>query len=109
MSQISKALIEKLKNARRVGVLTGAGASAESGVPTFREKDGLWNKFSPAELANMDAFIRNPDLVWEWYKWRQTLINKIEPNAGHYALAEMEEYFTTQDKEFYIITQNVDG
>lgn len=109
MNKFSNNLIEKLKDAKSVVVLTGAGVSAESGVPTFRDKDGLWNKFSPQELATMEAFMHNTELVWQWYKWRQDLINHVNPNAGHYALAEMEKFYTEQGKEFYIITQNVDG
>lgn len=92
-------------NAGSVTVLTGAGISAESGVPTFRGNDGLWKKFKPEELANFDAFIRNPDLVWEWYRHRKQVISTIQPNAGHYALAEMEKGY----KEFAIITQNIDN
>jgi len=103
--QISEALREKLTTAKRVAVLTGAGISAESGVPTFRGEDGLWKKFRPEELATIDAFMRNPELVWEWYSYRRELMSKIEPNPGHYALAEMQEIFP----EFSLITQNIDG
>lgn len=85
-------------------VLTGAGISAASGVPTFRGSDGLWNKFRPEELASMDAFLKNPELVWEWYAWRRRLIHEVEPNLGHYALVDIENYFP----EFTIVTQNVD-
>jgi NAD-dependent deacetylase len=105
----SEKLIEKLKNANKVTVLTGAGVSAESGVPTFRDKDGLWDKFNPQELANMNAFMKNPELVWEWYKWRQDLISRIKPNAGHYALAELEKIMTDSGRQFTLVTQNVDG
>jgi NAD-dependent deacetylase len=105
MISISDGFIERLKDAKKVAVLTGAGISAESEVPTFRGKDGLWKKFSPMELANFDAFIQNPKLVWEWYNWRRGLINDVEPNPGHYALAKMEEIAP----EFTLITQNVDG
>ncbi|HHM24324.1 MAG TPA: NAD-dependent deacylase [Bacteroidetes bacterium] len=103
--EIPDRLIKKLLEARSVAVLTGAGISAESGVPTFRGEDGLWKKFRPEELANFNAFIRNPDLVWEWYQYRRRLITEVEPNPGHYALAEMERLFP----EFLLITQNVDG
>jgi NAD-dependent deacetylase len=96
---------DKLASARKVVVLTGAGVSAESGVPTFRGEDGLWKKFRPEELANFDAFMQNPKLVWEWYAFRKTIIASIEPNPGHYALADMEQIFP----EFVLITQNVDG
>ena len=86
-------LIERLKSARRVAALTGAGVSAESGVPTFRGESGLWKKFRPEELANFDAFMRNPDLVWEWYSMRKKMMSEVSPNPGHYVLAKMEEYF----------------
>lgn len=88
-----------------MAVFTGAGMSAESGVPTFRGEDGVWKKFKPEELANFDAFIRNPELVWEWYKHRKHLIATILPNPGHRALAEMERYHI----KFSIITQNIDN
>lgn len=102
---VSDQLKKKLSEASKVGVLTGAGISAESGVPTFRGEHGLWKKFKPEELANFDAFIRNPNLVWEWYQYRRHLINEVTPNPGHYALAEMEGIYP----EFSLITQNVDG
>ncbi len=101
----SDTLIDKLKNSTTVGVLTGAGISAESGVPTFRGEQGLWRNFRPEELANFDAFIQNPQLVWEWYDFRKNLIKQVEPNPGHYALVEMEKYVP----EFHLITQNVDN
>lgn len=103
--EFSERLIERLKGATNVVVLTGAGMSAASGVPTFRGKDGLWNKFNPQELANVDAFLNDPKLVWEWYNWRRELIGKVQPNLGHYALVDAEAYFP----EFMIITQNVDN
>ena len=99
-------IIEILKSSQRVAVLTGAGISAESGVPTFREaQTGLWSRFDPAELATPQAFHQNPKLVWEWYTWRRELISRAQPNPGHYALAEMETIFS----DFTLITQNVDG
>lgn len=79
--------------------------SAASGVPTFRGKDGLWNKFNPQELANVEAFLNNPKLVWEWYNWRRELIGNVKPNLGHYALVDVEAIFP----DFAIITQNVDN
>ncbi len=85
--------------------LTGAGISADSGVPTFRGPDGLWRRFRPEELATPEAFERNPRLVWEWYKWRMERIARAEPNPGHYALAELERLGLLR----CIITQNVDG
>jgi NAD-dependent deacetylase len=89
-----------LNRARRVVALTGAGMSAESGVPTFRGLDGLWRNCRPEELATPEAFARNPQLVWEWYEWRRNLIRACEPHAGHKALAA---------RGISIITQNVDG
>lgn len=94
-----------MRRSRRCVVLTGAGISAESGVPTFRGKEGLWGKFRPEELATMNAFMANPAIVWEWYNWRRTLLGNVEPNPGHYALAEMQDLF----ESFVLVTQNVDG
>ncbi|HHS12255.1 MAG TPA: NAD-dependent deacylase [bacterium] len=96
---------ERLRSARKVTVLTGAGISAESGVPTFRGQDGLWKKMKPEELASFDAFMSNPDRVWEWYQFRRDLMSKVVPNEGHRALASMEEKI----HDFILITQNVDG
>jgi NAD-dependent deacetylase len=101
----SSRLIAMLRSARAVAVLTGAGVSAESGVPTFRGENGLWRKFRPEELANFEAFIRNPQLVWEWYKERKRVIQRIQPNPGHIALAELEKLFP----DFSITTQNIDN
>ncbi|QQS53161.1 MAG: NAD-dependent deacylase [Candidatus Competibacteraceae bacterium] len=99
-------LIDRLRRAHRVTVLTGAGISAESGVPTFREaQTGLWARYNPEELATPEAFQHNPKLVWEWYTWRQQRVRQAEPNAGHRALVEMEQRIA----EFTLITQNVDG
>jgi NAD-dependent deacetylase len=99
-------LINILQNASHVAVLTGAGISAESGIPTFREaQTGLWAQYNPEELATPGAFLRNPRLVWEWYAWRRDLIQKSEPNPGHEALAQMENLIPT----FTLITQNVDN
>lgn len=85
-------------------VSTGAGVSAESGVPTFRGEEGLWKKFKAEELATFEAFQGNPGIVWEWYNYRRELINKVKPNPGHYAIAEMAGMF----EKFQLITQNVD-
>ena len=99
-------LIRKLQAAKRVAALTGAGVSAESGVPTFRDaQTGLWAKFRPEELATPGAFQRNPRLVWEWYAWRRQLVADARPNPAHQALVEMEKLFP----QFHLITQNVDG
>ncbi|MFQ5810844.1 MAG: NAD-dependent deacylase [Armatimonadota bacterium] len=99
------AATQALRGARRVAVLTGAGVSADSGVPTFRGPDGLWRNFRPEDLATPEAFARDPQLVWEWYDWRRQRIAEAEPNAGHLALAELEGMFP----KFTLITQNVDG
>jgi NAD-dependent deacetylase len=105
MDMFSDKLIKKLKQSKKVAVLTGAGISAESGVPTFRGEEGLWKKYKSEELANFDAFIRNPELVWEWYTFRKKLIDEVHPNPGHIALSKMEQHYP----EFTLITQNVDG
>jgi len=90
---------------RSVAVLTGAGISAESGVPTFRGEDGLWRTYRAEDLATPDAFCRDPHLVWEWYDWRRGLIAGCRPNAAHRTLAHMERRFD----DWTLITQNVDG
>jgi NAD-dependent deacetylase len=108
MSQISnlQSLISRLKSTQRVAVLTGAGVSAESGIPTFRDaQTGLWAQYDPTQLATPEAFARNPKLVWDWYEWRRARRRDTQPNAGHYALAAMEKFFT----RVVIITQNIDG
>jgi NAD-dependent deacetylase len=103
---VSPALAATLRDARRVVALTGAGISAESGVPTFRDaQSGLWAQYRPEELATPEAFERHPQLVWNWYAWRRSLVAKAGPNAGHYALAELER----RAPAFTLITQNVDG
>jgi NAD-dependent deacetylase len=96
--------IDALRNSRHVVALTGAGVSAESGVPTFRGKDGWWRQRNPMELATFEAFTRDPKTVWEWYMYRRDIIRTISPNPGHYALAEMASLFD----DFTLITQNVD-
>lgn len=101
----SEKFIQRLKNAYTVTVLTGAGISAESGVPTFRGKDGLWNNYPVEKLATVDALENNPQLFWEFYNWRRDLLSSIKPNLGHYALVDIENYF----EEFTLITQNVDN
>lgn len=98
-------IAEIISNCKRCVVLTGAGMSAESGVPTFRGKEGLWSKFRPEELANMQAFVSNPKMIWEWYNWRRDLMGKVQPNPGHYAVTRLEELV----EQFTLVTQNVDG
>lgn len=100
------ALVARLRAARRVMALTGAGISAESGVPTFRDaQTGLWAQFDPLELATPTAFARNPRRVWDWYAWRRELVAQARPNAGHFALAALE----ARVPAFLLATQNVDG
>lgn len=95
-----------LQRARHVCVLTGAGISAESGVPTFREaQSGLWEQYDPLDLATPEAFLRDPELVWRWYRWRRGLVTEAQPNAGHLALAELQSLVS----QLTLVTQNVDG
>ncbi len=95
-----------IRSARHVCVLTGAGISAESGIPTFRDAlTGLWARFRPEELATPEAFDRNPRLVWEWYEARREFVRKAEPNAGHRALAAL----AGRVPQLTLVTQNVDG
>lgn len=96
---------EWLAQAQAVAVLTGAGISAESGIPTFRGDGGIWKQFKPEDLASPEAFARDPKLVWEWYNWRREIIGKAQPNAAHHALVRLE----VQKPRFTLITQNVDG
>jgi len=89
-----------------IAALTGAGISAESGIPTFRGPGGLWRSFRPEELATPEAFQRDPHLVWEWYNWRRGIIRRAEPNPGNRALASLERL---KGDGFRLITQNIDG
>ena len=99
-------LICRLRHAERVAVLTGAGISAESGVPTFRDAvTGLWAHYRPEDLATPEAYARDPQLVWNWYQWRRGLVAQAQPNAGHMALAQLEARFPA----WTLITQNVDN
>jgi NAD-dependent deacetylase len=100
-----QALVDRLTREARITVLTGAGVSAASGVPTFRGADGLWKNFRPEALATAEAFGRDPKLVWEWYSWRRSRVAACEPNEAHRVLAEWSHRFTN----FRLITQNVDG
>ena len=105
-------LREVLRAATSLVVLTGAGISAESGVPTFRGAGGLWRNYPPEELATPEAFARNPRLVWEWYDWRRQVIHQAQPNAGHRALVELEQRIAALapgEGSFTLVTQNVDG
>lgn len=106
----SPELIERaaahLRQARHVCVLTGAGISAESGIPTFRDaQEGLWAQYSPLDLATPEGFERDPELVWRWYEWRREMVRAAHPNAGHVALARL----ASQVPRLTLVTQNVDG
>lgn len=98
-------LINILNKTKRVAVLTGAGISAESGIPTFRGEEGLWKTYRAEELATPHAFTRDPRLVWEWYDWRRGIIGSKDSNPGHEVLAGWEKLFPS----FHVITQNIDG
>lgn len=109
MGETLRALREALQRAKNVAALTGAGISAESGIPTFRGSGGLWRNYHPHELATPEAFARDPRLVWEWYDWRRGLIARAQPNPGHLALAELERRGASGHGSFTLVTQNVDG
>ncbi len=94
-----------LLSAKEVVALTGAGISAESGIPTFRGEDGLWSKLKPEELASFDAFLRNPQLVSEWYEHRRHITRLSKPNPAHMSLVDMEKIFP----HFTVVTQNIDN
>jgi len=102
---MNEKVVERLAQAKSLLVITGAGISAESGIPTFRGADGLWKNYRAEELATLDAFERDPETVWQWYDWRRSIIGKAEPNPGHLAIKELEDMF----ESFLLITQNVDG
>jgi NAD-dependent protein deacetylase/lipoamidase len=102
---LDRIIREWINAACSVAVLTGAGISAESGIPTFRGPGGLWRSYRSEDLATPEAFARDPKLVWEWYDWRRSVIAQAEPNAGHRALADLERRLP----RFTLITQNVDG
>ncbi|MFQ5801888.1 MAG: NAD-dependent deacylase [Candidatus Methylomirabilales bacterium] len=99
------AIAERLKTATSVVALTGAGVSAESGIPTFRGPEGLWQHYKPEDLATPQAFARDPKLVWEWYDWRRQKIAPASPNPAHEVLAQLEHIVP----DFLLITQNIDG
>ena len=102
---ISDEAIERVKSAGSVVFFTGAGISAESGIPIFRGKDGIWNKLKPEELANFDAFLNNPEMVWEWYEHRKQIIKKSKPNPAHLVIAKMQDYLSN----VVVVTQNIDN
>ena len=96
-----------IQSAQRIVALTGAGISAESGVPTFRDaQTGMWARFKPEDLATEAAFCHDPQRVWDWYAWRRELVAKVQPNAAHHALAE---FATRHPGRLTLVTQNVDG
>ena len=105
-SRLHENLLEELLRARRVMVLTGAGMSAESGIPTFRDAlTGLWSRYRPEELATPEAFQANPERVWRWYESRREAVRQARPHAGHQALVELAAMLASVS----VVTQNVDG
>jgi NAD-dependent deacetylase len=101
---MNKQIENQVKSAKKVVFVTGAGISQESGIPTFRGKDGLWRNYDAMKLATIDAFYDNPKLVWEWYNERRQNIFNSEPNLGHKAIAELENFV-----KVFVLTQNIDG
>jgi len=95
---------DQIKKFRKIVFVTGAGISQESGIPTFRGKDGLWRNHDAMKLATIDAFYENPKLVWEWYNERRMNVFQAQPNPGHRAIAELEKY-----ADVVVLTQNIDG
>ncbi len=95
---------DQIKDIKKIVFVTGAGISQESGIPTFRGKDGLWRNYDAMKLATIDAFYDDPKLVWEWYNERRSNIFAAEPNPGHKAVAELEKY-----AKVIVLTQNIDG
>lgn len=103
---ITRSLAEQLRNAQHVVVFTGAGASAESGIPTFRDAlTGLWERFDPAQLATSDAFRADPSLCWGWYEWRRLKVLQTQPNGAYRAIAELAKHVP----KLTVLTHNVDG
>lgn len=103
---IPDVLVAALRDAHHVCILTGAGVSAESGVPTFREaQDGLWAQYNPQDLATPEAFVDDPVLIWLWYRWRRETVSNVEPNPGHHAIARLADVVP----KLTLVTQNVDN
>jgi len=102
LSEIGK---DRIKKAKVITILTGAGVSAESGIPTFRGEGGLWKNYPPEDLASPEGFKKNPQLVWEWYNWRRNIIRKADSNKAHLGIKKLENNVDN----LYVITQNVDG
>lgn len=105
MNLLDHETLEKISSARSVVFFTGAGVSAESGIPTFRGEDGIWNKLKPEELANLDAFLKNPRMVWEWYKHRKQIVHGSQPNSAHKIISDFQNIFP----DVKVITQNIDN
>ena len=99
-----ESITKNIRSAKKIVFVTGAGISQESGIPTFRGKDGLWRNYDPMKLATIDAFYSNPKLVWEWYNERRKNIFSAEPNLGHKAIADLEKFV-----KVVVLTQNIDG
>ncbi|MBI5146619.1 MAG: NAD-dependent deacylase [Thaumarchaeota archaeon] len=99
-----EAVSDQIRDAKKIVFVTGAGISQESGIPTFRGKDGYWRKYDPMQLATIDAFYQNPKLVWEWYEDRRKNILAAQPNKGHLAISDLAKY-----KDVIVLTQNIDG
>ncbi|MFY9301582.1 MAG: NAD-dependent deacylase [Candidatus Nitrosotenuis sp.] len=97
-------LARQIRDSQKIVFVTGAGISQESGISTFRGKDGFWRKYDPMQLATIDAFYEDPKLVWEWYEERRKNILAAQPNAGHFAIAELARH-----KQVVVLTQNIDG
>ena len=106
MHDLIEQAADTLSHARRLVVLTGAGMSKESGIPTFREaQEGLWSRYDPQRLATLQGFLANPKLVWDWYQYRLGLVENARPNSGHLAIAKIEQRLPRT----VVITQNIDG
>ncbi len=103
--EISKETIDRISTAKTIVFFTEAGISAESGIPVFRGKDGIWNKLKPEELANFNAFLKNPEMVWEWYNHRKKIIHDSKPNSAHLTIAKLQNFF----QNVIVITQNIDN
>lgn len=103
--EFDQSLFNILKKSSSLVFFTGAGISSESGIPTFRGEGGIWNKLKPEELANFDAFMKNPQMVWEWYNHRKQITRDSKPNNAHLTIAEMQNHF----EEITVVTQNIDN
>lgn len=99
-----EAVSDQIRNAKKIVFVTGAGISQESGISTFRGKDGYWRKHDPMQLATIDAFYQNPKLVWEWYEDRRKNILAARPNRGHLTISDLAKY-----KDVIVLTQNIDA